>query len=265
MSIDEKMLDEDFFTVMTNRDTKKIALLAQTMRVDELVKLIDKIPHIQNIPKNITSDLSPTYEKFCKIAFPKATQIADKFHLIKTATETLQTVRIRLKQNYLASLPNDKKERKKTEEKSRLINRETPSEMLSRSRYLLFKYPEKWTITQQTRADILFENYPEIKKAYYNVLNFRNLLNRKNINNIYDIDKPWNEWLFQVDEDNVNEMTSFASLLLRHESKIKNYLLTGKTNAAAENTNSKLQRFITANYGTKDTNFFLFRTAKYFS
>ena len=45
----------------------------------------------------------------------------------------------------------------------------------------------------------------------------------------------------------------------------KNYLLTGKTNAAAENMNSKLQRFITANYGTRDLDFFLFRIAKYFS
>jgi len=265
MSIDEKMIDEDFFTVMTNRNTGKIALLAQTMRVNELLKLVNKTPHIQDIPKNITSDLSPTYEKFCKIAFPKATQIADKFHVIRAATEALQAVRIRFKQSYLASLPKDKKERKVAEEQSRLINHETPAEMLSRSRYLLFKRPEQWTVMQQKRAGILFENYTEIKKAYYNTLDFRKLLDKKNIHRLFDIDKPWNEWLFQVDEDNVSEMTSFAALVERHEEKIKNYLVTGKTNAAAENMNSKLQRFITANYGTRDIDFFLFRTAKYFS
>jgi len=265
MSIDEKMLDEDFFTVMTNRDTSKIALLAQTTRVNELVKLLNKIPQIHHVPKNITCDLSPVYEKFCNTIFPQATQIADKFHVIRAALETLQDVRIRFKQSYLASLPKDKVERKAEEEKSRLINGETPCEMLSRSRYLLFKYPEEWTIKQQKRANLLFENYLEIKKAYYNILSFRKLLDKKNINRLHDMSKRWNEWFFQVDRDNVNEINAFAAFVERHEDKIKNYLLTGKTNAPAENTNSKLQRFITANYGTRDIDFFLFRTAKYFS
>jgi transposase len=265
MSIDEKMLDEDFFTVMTNRDTGKIALLAQTVQEDELTKLIRKIPHIQHLPQNITCDLSPTYEKFCKKVFPQATQIADKFHVIRSAIEALQAVRTRFKQCYLASLPKDKKKRKTAEEQSRLINHETPSQMLDRSRYLLFKRPEEWTNKQQYRAGILFEIYPEIKKAYYNILAFRKLLDKKNVHKLHQMDKQWNEWSFQVDEDNVYEIRSFAASVQRHEEKIKNYLLTGKTNAAAENMNSKLQRFLTANFGTRDIDFFLFRTAKYFS
>jgi len=265
MSIDEKMLDEEFFTVMTNRQTGKIALLAQTMRVDELMKLIEKVPQIQHLPKNITCDLSPTYEKFCNMVFPEATQIADKFHVIRAALESLQAVRIRLKQSYLASLPKDKKERKAAEEKSRLINNETPAEMLSRSRYLLFKRPEEWTMGQQKRADILFENYPEIRKAYYNILLFRKLLDKENIKKVHDMSKRWYEWFWKVEQDNVNEIVAFAALVERNEEKIKAYLWTGKTNAAAENMNSKLQRFITANYGTRDTDFFLFRIAKYFS
>ena len=232
MSIDEKMLDDDFFTVMTNRDTGKIALLAQTIRVEELIKLIGKIPQVQNIPKNITCDLSPAYEKFCSTVFPQATQIADKFHIIRGALEALQDTRIRFKQNYLASLPKDKKERKTAEEESRLINGETPCEMLSRSRYLLFKRPQEWTTKQQKRASLLFENYPEINKAYYNTLHFRKLLDRENINRTHDMAKRWNEWFFKVDRDNVNEIVSFAALVERHEDKIK---------------------------------FFLFRTAKYFS
>ena len=77
--------------------------------------------------------------------------------------------------------------------------------------------------------------------------------------------KRWYEWFFQVEKGEVSEIVSFAASVERHEEKIRNYLRTGKTNAAAENMNSKLQRFITANYGTRDIEFFLFRTAKYFS
>jgi transposase len=265
MSIDEKMLDEDFFTIMTNRNTGKVALLAQTMRVDELTKLMDKIPQIHTVPKHITCDLSPTYEKFCETVFPQAILIADKFHIIRAALEALQTVRIRLKQNYLSSLPKDKDERKKAEKSSRLINGETPCQMFSRSRYLLFKRPGEWTTKQQTRANTLFENYPEIQKAYYNTLSFRNLLGKENVNKLHHMEKHWNQWFFEAEDSNIDEIISFAAMIERHEEKVKNYLLTGKTNATAENMNSKLQRFITANYGTRDIDFFLFRVAKYFS
>ena len=34
------------------------------------------------------------------------------------------------------------------------------------SRYLLFKSADKWTERQKQRAAILFEEYPDIKKAY---------------------------------------------------------------------------------------------------
>jgi transposase len=265
MSIDEKMLDEDFFTAMTNRNTGKLALLAQTMRADELIKLMDKIPQTHNVPQNITCDLSPTYEKFCETVFPQATLTADKFHIIRAALEALQAVRIRLKQNYLASLPKDKMERKQAEKKSRLINGETPCQMFSRSRYLLFKYPQQWNLKQQKRAELLFENYPDIRNAYLNILSFRNLLNKENINNLHNMEKQWNQWFFEAEDSNITEIVSFAAMIERHQEKIKNYLLTGKTNATAENMNSKLQRFITANYGTRDIDFFLFRVAKYFS
>jgi hypothetical protein len=77
MSVDEKMIDEEFHTVMTNRETGKIALLAETFTVTELNTLIDKIPEVKQKVKTITADLSPTYEDFCEQSFPEAVQVAD--------------------------------------------------------------------------------------------------------------------------------------------------------------------------------------------
>lgn len=51
MSVDEKMIADEYYTVMTNRETGKIALLAETMQVKDLNKLIDKIPSVKNIVK----------------------------------------------------------------------------------------------------------------------------------------------------------------------------------------------------------------------
>ena len=45
-------------------------------------------------------------------------------------------------------------------------NGDTRPQLLVRSRYLLFKSYEKWTESQKLRAKILFEQYPDLKKAY---------------------------------------------------------------------------------------------------
>ena len=47
-----------------------------------------------------------------------------------------------------------------------LENGDSKKQLLARSRYLLFKSPEKWTERQKQRAKLLFELYPDIKKAY---------------------------------------------------------------------------------------------------
>lgn len=48
----------------------------------------------------------------------------------------------------------------------RYHNGDTRKELLIRSRYLLFKSANDWTDSQKQRAAILFEEYPDIKKAY---------------------------------------------------------------------------------------------------
>ena len=60
------------------------------------------------------------------------------------------------------------------------------------------------------------------------------------------------------------EMENFKSLVERHEEIILNYFVKGETNANAEGINSKIQRFITINQGTRDREFFYFRLAKLF-
>ena len=65
---------------------------------------------------------------------------------------------------------NDEKENAKLEKIAyqplTFENGDTRSELLVRSRYLLFKSSEKWTDEQKLRAKILFREYPDIKKAY---------------------------------------------------------------------------------------------------
>ena len=43
----------------------------------------------------------------------------------------------------------------------RYENGDTRKELLARSRYLLFKSREKWTLSQSKRAEFLFREYPD--------------------------------------------------------------------------------------------------------
>ena len=53
--------------------------------------------------------------------------------------------------------------------------------------------------------------------------------------------------------------------MVKHIGEICNYFLGYKTNASAEALNQNLQRFISINYGTRNSDFFLYRIAVHFS
>ncbi|MDR2684720.1 MAG: transposase [Prevotellaceae bacterium] len=93
---------------------------------------------------------------------------------------------------------------------------------------------------------LLFEKYPEIKTVYDRCCEFR-------------------DWMKKVEQDEVDELLNFKSLVERNMMPILNYFRFGATNAIAENINSRIQRFITINQGTGDRKFFYFWMKKYFS
>jgi transposase len=266
MSVDEKMIDEEFYTVMTNRETGKIALLAETLRVKDLSDLIDKIDEVKTKVKTITADLSPTYEKFCEQSFPGAMIVADKFHVIQHIVEAVQALRLRIKQEEIAKLPTTRKERREYEKQTKLINGESRIEILTRSRYVLFKRIENWTASQQKRANLLFEIFPLLRQAYDLTQQIRQWLDKENVGKYeWQIEQQLIHWYHCAEQAKLPEIENLIRIIGGNEEKIINYFKTGKTNAKAEAMNSKIQRFITANYGVRDKDFFLYRLAHYYS
>lgn len=187
MAIGEKQLGEEVHTVITNRDTGKVALLANTLKAKELSALAANFGDKAFGVSTITRDLPNGYGWFCREAFPNAGHIADKFHLVKGLMEACQDVRVRYRQE----IPRDRrirfeehkhrekrrkgqrelegrryKERKFTYAEEKTAHGETRLELLARSRFLLFKNQSQWTGKQSQRARALFDLYPEIEKAY---------------------------------------------------------------------------------------------------
>ncbi len=73
------------------------------------------------------------------------------------------------------------------------------------------------------------------------------------------------QWYENVEDAEIDEMFNFKTLIETNEQQIMNYFLKGETNAMAEGINSKIQRFISSNQGTRDRDFFFFKLGLYFS
>jgi transposase len=275
MAVDEKQIGEEMHTIVSNRDNGKIALMAQTVSSAPLEKIMEQYPVEARKVETITRDMSATYAKFSNKSFANASQIIDKFHIIRDLMECSQAVRIRYRQEILReqrlfkqAQKQSKKEDVQVEkfEEEKLENGETALECLARSRYLLFKYQDDWTARQTHRAMALFKKYPDIEKAYHLSCEFRKWMRKENVGVSNQIlQNQLNKWYKNVEDAGIDELLNFKYTVKRNQLEIMNYFIFGATNAIAENINSKIQRFIMINQGTRHREFFYFRMAKYFS
>lgn len=275
MAIDEKQIGEEMHTVISNRQTGKIAVLARTVTALPLKILLEKYPQVCRGVEVITRDMSVTYTKVGNEVFENASQVADKFHIVRDLMESCQAVRVRYRQEILREQRLARQKRKQQEQEEgvstqliekELSNGETPLEALARSRYILFKYRHQWTYSQQNRAEALFEKYPEIEKTYNLACQFRVWIKAENIGKKRSqITTELNQWFKNVDESEVEEILNFKHTIERNLLSVLNYFRFGVTNAMAENINGRIQRFIMINQGTRHREFFYFRVANYFS
>ena len=267
MVLDEKMINDEIYTLLSNAETGKIALLAQTVQLGELTKLTGHFGESLKRVKYINSDMAPVYLRFCKESFPDAVHTADKFHVISNVIDTLQSVRMRLKNEELVDTPT--KRRGKELDKKQLeeirIHEERLS-MLRYAKYLLCKRSAKWKPWQKDRAKKLFDAFPTLGQAYQLVERLRDWYDRKNIGKKFLIvENDLLQWIEDVEQSKITEMKGLVKMFEKHLQVITNFCITGQSNAMAENINSRIQRFINVNYGVRDINFFFFRVKNYFA
>lgn len=97
------------------------------------------------------------------------------------ATEALQEIRIKYRWQAI-DLENEAMEKAKKSKKSFepeiLNNGDSLKQLLARSRYFLYKNKSKWSPNQIERANLLFELYPDIQKAYNLTQDLRNIFEK---------------------------------------------------------------------------------------
>lgn len=299
LSIDEVELSKgELYTFVTNKAGlgKKgtiVAVIASTKAADIQLVLGKLDLSLRESVQEVTLDMAKNMEAGVRQSFPNAALVTDRFHVVQLALEALQNIRIKLRweemdlensrlaniktakkdfEKALKTYKDDPKKLKRLENKfqktiltNQVIifeNGDTPKQLLARSRYILAKKEEKWTLNQQERSSILFNKHPHLQTAYHEVLAFRNIYEEKNKERAQT---KLENWINKVNENKMKDFYTLANTVENNFENILNFFNNRHTNANAESFNSKIKLFRANQRGVRDTKFFLFRLSKLFA
>ena len=272
LSIDETCITQgELYTVLTNKSAKGkkgtlIAMIKGT-RTEDINAIVKQIPlNKRRKVKEVTCDLAHNMQNVITSCFPKANKVIDRFHVQKLALEAVQEIRIRYRWEVLEQENNEltlAKEQNQTYIPETLQNGDTLKQLLARSRHLLFKPQDKWTQKQRHRAEILFDRFPEIKKAYKL---------SEQLKNIYQTTKSKGvaltklaQWYNKVELSGFKSFNTIANTIQHNYQQILNFFDNRSTNAAAESFNAKIKALRNQFRGIKNMKFFLFRLSKIYA
>ncbi len=272
LSIDETSLsDGELYTIVTNKAAhgKKGTLVAivQGTKSDDIIWALNKIPrNKRSRVKEVTLDMAPNMAVMVKKSFPNATQVIDRFHVQKLAFEAVQEIRIKYrweamdKENKEIELAREFKKKYIPEV---LDNGDTLRQLLARSRYLLFKQRSKWTYSQRQRAELLFERYPLIEKAYDLSIDLGRIYSKTKDRSVALTKLA--QWYDKVEKASIKSFAVTAKSIQENYSSILQFFTNRSTNASAESFNAKIKAFRAQFRGVNNIPYFLFRLSKIFA
>jgi transposase len=272
LSIDETSLSRgELYTILTNKAAKGgrgsiVAIVAGT-KAETVIEVIRKLPEVQRKKvTEITLDMAGSMSMIAKHCFPRAVRVTDRFHVQRLATEALQEMRIKLRWEAL-DLENEAIEQAKNDQTEYipeiLSNGDTLKQLLARSRYALYKKPNTWTDNQKERAQLLFERFPALKKAYDLAQELSNIFTNTT-QKIYGLTRlaKWHE---KVRQSGFKSFNTVARSIQNHYQTILNYFDNRSTNASAESFNAKIKAFRSQFRGVRNVEFFLYRLTQLYA
>lgn len=260
MSIDDKAIGHEGFSILSNAETGKIALMIESCKSEEVSQAISFFGNTLNKIKNISCDMAAGYLAVCSNELPRAIITVDKFHVMQYVYDAVLDVRTRIKKELSGQLTKGKK---KTEQDIEILEK---LDTLRHCRYRLTQSPDKWSEAGQKIMKQVFENHCEIENAYILTQNFKKWYNVSNyIKAKSTITQELHEWYVKAQNTELDEFKSVVRMIRKHENQIISFFQCKLTSAKAERLNGKINRFISNNYGVRDKDFALYRIAKYFS
>lgn len=272
LSIDETALSNgELYTIITNKTAKGrkgaiVAMIKGTI-AEDIITVLKKIPErLRKRVQEVTMDMAANMQLAIRRCFTNAHRVIDRFHVQKLAYDAVQECRIKYRWEALDAENEAIKQAKRAKTIFRgevLSNGDTLKQLLARSRYLLFKHHSKWTQVQKNRAELLFERYPELKRAYK--LSLR-------LGEIFKVCKSKEQafkrlalWYNDVEDSAIEAFRTVSRSIQAHYLSILNFFTNRSTNASAESFNAKVKAFRATSRGVRDVKFFLFRLSKIYA
>lgn len=260
MSIDDKAIGHEGFSILSNGETGEIALMIESCKSVEVSKAISLFGDELNKIKSISCDMAAGYLKVCSDELPNAKVVIDKFHVMQYVYDAVLDVRTRIKKELTEQLTKGKE---KTEQDKEILAK---LDLLKHCRYRLTQSPDKWSVAGLEIMNQVFASHRELSEAYLLTQKFKDWYSISNyIKAKSFIVQELEQWYLDVKHSELNEFKSVVKMIKKHQYEIVNFFECKQTNARAERLNGKINRFISNNYGMKDKDFALYRIANYFS
>lgn len=267
--IDETVLScGELYTVVTNPSGHGgpgtlIAMIRGT-DAETVIGVLEKIGlNKRKTVREVMLDLSPTMMKIARRVFPKAYLTNDRFHVQRLFYEAIDDLRITYR--WMARDQENEEVRKCRDNKEQYIpfryrNGDTRRQLLARAKHILTKNRVNWTESQKLRAEIIFENYPDLRYAYQLAQELTDIYNSR-----ISVDKARTmlaRWYDAVEAMDFGPFQTVLNTFRNHYQTILNFFVNRDTNAFAESFNSKLKAFRNQFRGVRDIPFFLYRLEK---
>jgi len=302
LSIDETSLCDELFTILSNKEGHgrrgSVIAMVRGTKCREIAERLMKIPAEQRLAvEEVTMDFSDSMYAIVRQCFPNAVIVIDCFHIVKRCGEAIeelrlsakreaqkeqrklqaehrkkQAARVKARKAYRKRHPKKYKGKIRGRKPARLNSRYIPEtlengdtkvELLTRSRNLLTKSPDKWSDTQKLRAHLVFGNYPKIKEAFSLINSLRAIFRNKSIDRT-KAKEALHLWYDKVAKCSLREVKSARDAIKAKEEEVLNYFINRSTNASAESLNSKLKGFRSQLHGVSDLPFFMYRVSRIF-
>ena len=284
MSLDETCLSNgEVYTILTNKAAHggkgALAAMVHGVASDTVSNILRMVPReIRRRVETVTTDLSSAMMLTVRTVFPWAKLINDRFHVQQLMTEAIDQMRITFRWAVLEAenkaIREHRAKRKAVHtraekdligewEPERMPNGETKPQILARSRHVILMHKSKWNAQQQERAEILFQMFPDLEKAYRLYLDLVDIFNKKSTPPVARLNLA--RWYNDVETFGYDGFNKVIETFENHSDTIINYFEDRLTNASAESFNAKIKAFRTQFRGVGDIKFFMYRMATLYS
>lgn len=284
MSLDETCLSNgEVYTILTNKAAHgskgSLAAMVRGVASDTVSAILKMVPvELRRNVETVTTDLSSAMMLTVRTVFHRAKLINDRFHVQQLMSEAIDQMRIAFRWEILeaenkaikehrakrrAARTRAEKELVGEWEPERMANGETKPQIMARSRHILLMHKSRWNAQQQARAEILFQIFPDLEKAYNLYLDLVDIFNMKCKPGVARLCLA--RWYNNVEAFGYDGFSKVIETFENHNDTIVNYFEERLTNASAESFNAKIKAFRTQFRGVGDIKFFMYRLATLYS